>query len=135
MHKLEKAVVLRDYSEVDQNGCMVINEEKNSNLYKILLEKMSSNVYSSKKNPIISTIEKGIDSFKTLSIDRQVNMLLDVVNNLYGKKQTVDLEKIGGSKYSGMCLCNREISKYSEAKLVFSSTTGIYAKIVDLLKI
>ena len=107
----------------------------NFNLYKILLEKMSSNVYSSKKNSIVNTIEKGSGDFKNLSIDRQVNMLLDVINNLYGKKQTVDLENIGGSKYSGMCLCNREISKYSEAKLVFSSTTGIYYTLVNLLKI
>ena len=135
IHKLEKAVVLNDYSEVDQSGNTIINEEMNFNLYKILLEKMSSNVYSSKKNSIVNTIEKGSGDFKNLSIDRQVNMLLDVINNLYGKKQTVDLENIGGSKYSGMCLCNREISKYSEAKLVFSSTTGIYYTLVNLLKI
>ena len=134
-HKLEKAFELKDYSEIGKNGNTVITEERNINLYLIILDKLSCNAYSSKKNPVVYILEKGKETFKSISVEKQANMLLEIINNLYGNKQTVDLEEIGGSKHSGLCTCSREVSKYSEAKLLHKSATGLYSKEINLLEI
>lgn len=134
-HKLEKAFELKDCSEIDKIGNKVITKERNTDLYDIILDKLSYDAYSSKKNSIVGILKKGKETFKSISVEEQVNMLLEIINNLYGKKQTVDLEKIGGSKHSGLCTCSREVSKYSEAKLLHKSATGLYSKEINLLEI
>ena len=134
-HKLEKAFELKDYSEIDKIGNKVITKERNTDLYDIILDKLSYDAYSSKKNSIVGILKKGKETFNSISVEEQVNMLLEIINNLYGKKQTVDLEKIGGSKHSGLCTCSREVSKYSEVKLLHKSATGLYSKEINLLEI
>lgn len=84
---------------------------------------------------MLEILENGEGKFANVEKEDQAKILLDVISNLYGKKQTIDLEKIGGSKHAGICLFNRNISKCSEAIICFKSVTGISKREVNLLKI
>lgn len=133
--KLEKAKETNDYSEIDKLGNRVITQQKNAELIDIILDKMEKEIFQNRKCSTYETINEGRDKFKTLDINKQVTILIDVINNIYGSKQSVDLTLIGGKSNVGMCRAGRKISNCNEAKLHFFSCTGIYVKEIDLLKI
>lgn len=133
--KLEKAKETNDYSEIDKLGNSVITQHKNAELIDIILDKMEKEIFQNRKCSTYETINEGRDKFKTLDINKQVTILIDVINNIYGSKQSVDLTLIGGKSNVGMCRAGRKMSNCNEAKLHFFSCTGIYVKEVDLLKI
>ena len=133
--KLEKAKETNDYSEIDKLGNRVITQQKNAELIDIILDKMEKEIFQNRKCSTYETINEGRDKFKTLDINKQVTILIDVINNIYGSKQSVDLTLIGGKSNVGMCRAGRKISNCNEAKLHFFSCTGIYVKEIDLIKI
>lgn len=133
--KLEKAKETNDYSEIDKLGNRVITQQKNAELIDIILDKMEKEIFQNRKCSTYETINEGRDKFKTLDINKHVTILIDVINNIYGSKQSVDLTLIGGKSNVGMCRAGRKISNCNEAKLHFFSCTGIYVKEIDLLKI
>ena len=133
--KLEKAKETNDYSEIDKLGNRVITQQKNAELIDIILDKMEKEIFQNRKCSTYETINEGRDKFKTLDINKQVTILIDVINNIYGSKQSVDLTLIGGKSNVGMCRAGRKMSNCNEAKLRFFSCTGIYVKEIDLLKI
>lgn len=133
--KLEKAKETNDYSEIDKLGNRVITQQKNAELIDIILDKMEKEIFQSRKCSTYETINEGRDKFKTLDINKQVTILIDVINNIYGSKQSVDLTLIGGKSNVGMCRAGRKMSNCNEAKLHFFSCTGMYVKEIDLLKI
>lgn len=135
IHKLEKAVNTNDFGEIDKENKDIITKENNIELLHQIIEKFKTNAYSSKKNTLLEILENGEGKFANVEKEDQAKILLDVISNLYGKKQTIDLEKIGGSKHAGICLFNRNISKCSEAIICFKSVTGISKREVNLLKI
>jgi len=143
LHKLEKAKELNDYKEVksveNKKGEKllreVITKEKNNEFFDVIVEKLRTDAYSSRRNSVLNKLENGKEKFIDLDVEAQVNILLDVINNIYGIKQTVNLERIGASKYSGMCFCNRNIAENKEVQLIFNSITGLYERKIDLLTI
>ena len=133
--KLEKAKQVNDYSEIDRYGNRIITQQKNTELLESIVDKMGNNTFNNKKCSTYHTIKEGMDKFKTLDVSKQGRILIDVINNVYGSKQSVDLTDIDGKSNMGMCRADRKISNFNEAKLKFLSCTGIHIKEIDLLKI
>lgn len=135
MHKIEKAKENNDYTEIDKYGNRIITKQKNIFMINVIIEKMESNALNTKKNITTDTIKNGILRFETLELSKQASMILDIINNIYGAKQTVDLSSIGGSAESGKCKVSRKLDKFKEAKIITKSYTGLFERQIDLLKI
>ena len=135
LHKLEKANNKKDYTEVDETGNLVITSERNVDLLEYLIKKFKEKPFCNKINSINSELKNGIERFSKLDVSNQTTILLDVIDNIYGRKREVNLLHIGGKASVGKTSFNKKISQRKEAIIVTSSYTGIYTKEVDLLNI
>jgi CRISPR-associated endonuclease Csn1 len=114
----------------------VICENMNIKLYDELLYKYNSAIYKKRQNPISSILIQGKDKFVQLSIERQVYVLMQILNlSFICNSCKADLVDIGGSTSSGNMTIGKNISGYSMFELVNQSVTGIYEKGVDLLTV
>ena len=95
MHKIEKAKEKGDYTEVDKYGDKIITIKKNLYILDKLIEKMESNTFKNKKNILTKIIKNGRGKFEELEIPKQVTIILDIINNMYGIKPDIDLRAIG----------------------------------------
>jgi CRISPR-associated endonuclease Csn1 len=113
-----------------------ISTDDNLRLYDELVSKHKAGIYSKRPNPIGTTLENGRDKFIDLEIDKQVNILVQILNlSLICNSASADLKEIGGSSKTGVTLISKKVSGYSEFKLINYSVTGLYKKEVDLLTI
>ena len=135
MHKIEKAKEKGDYTEVDKYGDKIITIKKNLYILDKLIEKMESNTFKNKKNILTKIIKNGRGKFEELEIPKQVTIILDIINNMYGIKPDIDLRAIGGKAEGGKCRASRKIDKYAEVRLITKSCTGLFERQIDLLKI
>ena len=135
MHKIEKAKETDDYTEVDKYGDKIITIQKNLYIFDKLIEKMENKPFKNKKNTSIEIMQSGREKFKKIEIPKQVTIILDIINNMYGIKQEVDLRAIGGPAKGGKCRASREIDKITEVRLITKSCTGLFERQIDLLKI
>ncbi len=135
LHKLEKANNKKDYTEVDETGNLVITSERNVDLLEYLIKKFKEKPFCNKINSINSELKNGIERFSKLDVSNQTTILLDVIDNIYGRKREVNLLHIGGKASVGKTSFNKKISQRKEAIIVMSSYTGIYTREVDLLNI
>ena len=135
LHKLEKANNKKDYTEVDETGNLVITSERNVDLLSYLIKKFKAKPFCNKINSINSELINGIERFSKLDVSDQTTILLDVIDNIYGRKREVNLLHIGGKAAVGKTFFNKKISQRKEAIIVMSSYTGIYTREVDLLNI
>lgn len=135
LHKLEKASNKKDYDEVDEKGSLVLTSERNVDLLNYLIKKFEEKPFCNKINSINSELKNGIERFSKLDVSNQTTILLDVIDNIYGRKREVNLLHIGGKASVGKTSFNKKISQRKEAIIVMSSYTGIYTREVDLLNI
>lgn len=135
MHKIEKAKEKGDYTEVDKYGDKIITIQKNLYIFDKLIEKMENKPFKNKKNTSIEIMQSGREKFKKIEIPKQVTIILDIINNMYGIKQELDLRAIGGPAKGGKCRASREIDKITEVRLITKSCTGLFERQIDLLKI
>ena len=80
-------------------------------------------------------MKNGREKFEKIEIPKQVTIILDIINNMYGIKQDVDLCAIGGTAKGGNCRASRKIDKFTEVRLITKSCTGLFERQIDLLKI
>ena len=135
MHKIEKAKETGDYTEVDKYGDKIITIQKNLYIFDKLIEKMENKPFKNKKNTSTEIMKSGREKFEKIEIPKQVTIILDIINNMYGIKQEVDLRAIGGAATGGKCRASREIDKITEVRLITKSCTGLFERQIDLLKI
>ena len=135
MHKIEKAKEKGDYTEVDKYGDKIITIQKNLYIFDKLIEKMENKPFKNKKNTSIEIMQSGREKFRKIEIPKQVTIILDIINNMYGIKQELDLRAIGGPAKGGKCRASREIDKITEVRLITKSCTGLFERQIDLLKI
>lgn len=134
--KLEKAIELNWYREVDKNGNLLITEEQNMELYDILRYKTmdDTSIYSKRKNPLGKDLDEKKSMFIELEVSRQCKVLMKILLNI-SKTEKADLRDIGGTENSGVCLINKNIVGCSEFKLYLQSVTGLFCKERNLLKL
>ncbi len=109
-----------------------ITAEENMELFKILADKMQSDLYMKMPNRI--EIDSAMqEKFEKLTLEEQVKCLESLV--LYFKTNragTCDMESIGNSKYSANEALSMNISNwakhYSDVRIIDRSASGLYEK-------
>ena len=125
----------RSFNEIDKGGERVITNEKNVELYELLLEKFTSGIFSNRKCSIEDIINKGGELFSKLTIEQQCKVLLQIIIWSNTAQQSVDLSSIGGSLHSGMLRVAKKISNLAEVILIEQSAAGLYERRIDLLTV
>lgn len=131
--KIEKARGKGFYGEMDKNGKEIISKQRNQMLYMELCRKISEGKYRDKKTTIGSILQNGYSKFEDLELESQVEVLLQIILWCGIPYVGVDLSKIGGSNISGKCRMSKKITDCQEVKLIYTSTTGLITRTVDLL--
>ena len=133
--KIDKAKTSGNYGEKDSNDCIIITQEKNMELYKSLLDIIQSNVYCNRKSSIVHILDTGKDVFSNLDVEKQCEVLLQIIRWMGNVFAGIDLSLIGGSSKTGTCRMGKKVTNAKELELIFNSTTGLFEKTLDLLEL
>ena len=113
----------------------LISIEKNCRLYSIIMDKYNSTIYSRRPNPIGKKLIEWQPKFKTLSLDKQIYVLRQLVQLSSNSNQGADLQYIGGKQKTGTTKFSKYIEMHKEFLLISMSPTGIYKSETNLLTI
>jgi CRISPR-associated endonuclease Csn1 len=81
-------------------------------------------------------LERGKNKFMALDVSGQLDLLIQILNlSLICDSANADFTAIGEGSGKGILTINKNISGYSEFKLIHYSVTGLYKKEVDLLTV
>ena len=83
---------------------------------------------------IENILNEGKPKFIKLDVEKQCKLLNSILNNITNTMKA-DLREIGGSENSGICLCSKNVTNYTEFKLIQQSITGLYSCEKDLMTI
>lgn len=111
-----------------------ITEEKNIELYNVLMEKHLYTIYKLRQNPVGDKLYNKIELFKKLKKEDQLTVLYQILQLSIIGLTSADLTLIGESKKSGTMKISNNITNYHEFKLINQSVTGIYENEVSLLE-
>lgn len=131
LRKIIKAIEKDNYNEMDKT----ITKEKNLEFFRTLILKLKSNPYKHNKWNICRILEGKEEIFKNLNIEKQCFVIREIIYWINSTKQNVDLKDIKGSGNAGKLRLNKKISECQEAFLIHQSTTGMYERKINLLKI
>lgn len=139
----EKGIKIADDKENDkdteENGKksekFTVTREKNISIYNILLKKHVDGIYSKRSNSIGDKLTDGYETFKTLDLNSQVKVILEILKISSIGKPMANLLLVGGKEYSGALLFNKNISNFTTFQLINQSVTGVYEKRIDLLTV
>lgn len=127
-------VSTEEYDE-DRLELLGISRYRNERLYGTLNEKYTNTIYRNRPNSVGESMTKWKNTFQNLSIKDQTDVLLQLIQ--LGQKQNggVNLEKLGGSKKTGVSLVSKKITDKKSFELINMSVTGLYENKVDLLRV
>ena len=110
-----------------------ITEEKNIELYNILVEKMNSGIFKKKKPNKFSELnsEEIRNNFIKISVEEQAKVLLEVLNLLTNKKSTFDLKVIKMTAARGIASFN--LTNQNQFSIIEQSVTGFYEKEITII--
>ena len=111
-----------------------VSAEKNTELYKLFLDKLQAPVYYRLFSLVYERCEKGFHDFVRMSVYNQCLLLLEMLKTFKCDRQTSNLTAIGGAASSGIVIISKKISGAQSACLFHQSVTGLYEYKVDLLK-
>ena len=126
----------RENKKATVSGFDEITLEENLELYDLFIDKHENTLYRHRPNPQIELLKEGRNAFATLSLEDQCYVIGQVLRLFWcGSPTEGDLSLIGGRPHSGKITISKNISKYSEFKLIHQSPTGVFTQEVDLLRI
>lgn len=133
LRKIIKAIERADYTEIDQNGNLIITKENNLMFFKMLLAKLDSKPYKYNKWNIYKALEGKEDMFNSLTIERQCFVLNQIIYWIHSTTQNANLKDLNGSEHAGTLVLNKKISECNEFILIHQSVTGMYERKMNLL--
>lgn len=80
-------------------------------------------------------MDTGKDVFSKLDVEKQCEVLLQIIRWMGNVCVGIDLSLIGGSPKTGTCRTGKKVTDAKELELIFNSTTGLYEKTLDLLEL
>lgn len=110
-----------------------INKKENEELYDALLEKCNANIFQrlSVFIKLYETLDAGKELFLELSIEEQVNVLLNIVKVFKtGRTTGCNLKVIGGKAKGSVLTINSKVSsiKHQTLNVIDQSATGLFEK-------
>ena len=113
----------------------MVTKEENLQLYDLLTEKHLHGIFSRRPNPVGETIRNGREKFESLPVEKQVEVLKQIISLSAVGIPGADLTMIGGAAKSGTMKISKEITKLKECKLISTSVTGLYSSEINLLTV
>jgi CRISPR-associated endonuclease Csn1 len=120
-----------------------ISQDKNEQLYRILLSKVKDTNYSIAFSTWSNVLDDGYNVFEKLTTEEQVKFLIEFVSLLKtGRLNACDFSIINGSKNTGVYQMSSKLSnlkkKVSDVRIINISASGIYetcsCNLLELLK-
>ena len=112
-----------------------MTEEKLLQLYDTFLDKLSNTVYSIRLSAQIKTLTDHKEQFISLSKEKQCIVLYEILHMFQCQSNTADLKLIGGPASAGSIKMNNNITVCKQISIIYQSSTGIFEKEVDLMKL
>ncbi len=112
-----------------------ISKEKNLELYDLLTEKLSLNIY--KLPAILKSMENGREKFTALDLKEQATVITETLKILHCNPVLGDIKLIDGAKNAGALTLNMELVKkdIKSVQLIDQSVTGLFEKKTELLNL
>ncbi len=111
-----------------------ISAEKNITLYKLLSDKMRNTIYKVLFFDLGENLAKAAVIFENLSIEKQCQILRDLIKILHCNAEFGDLKALGISSNGKIRKgCNISENRFKSVKLINQSVTGLYENEIDLL--
>ena len=113
-----------------------ISLEENASLYDFFADKLTNTTYRTLMPTASDVLQKGRDTFLSLSIEQQVLALLNVMALFgCGDSQGKDLTLIGGVKSSGIQKMTMKLNRkrFKDIRLIDQSPTGLVERRTDNL--
>ena len=135
--KLEKYIE-RNAARVDKRSVLPISEydeitkEDNLKLYDMFCEKLTNTIYRFRPANPVNKLNDKRDKFEGLVIEKQCEVLNELLHLTQCKPLTANLLELGESKDSGKMQKSTIVSNAKSAVLVHPSITGLYEQVVDL---
>lgn len=126
--KIEKACERKSFDEVDQERNPVLSKKKNLECYDHLIEKLTTGVFVKMACNIVNVLIAGRNKFKTLELEKQCQLLLDLFIWMNGNKQAVNLSPIDGKPTAGVMTISANVSAADEAIIIKESATGLSSR-------
>ena len=134
IRKAEKAYCNCYYEEKDCFGNYILSSEMNMKVFNVIVEKYTNGIHSKQIGTMNNIIREGVDKFINLSLEEQIYILMQIINNLKLFVKA-DMKLLGGSSQSGVLLMSKKISNAKEVILIHQSVTGLYQAEVNLLTV
>ena len=112
-----------------------LTKEYNIRIYDILLVKHEYTVYAKRPANCVRALKEGRDKFVVCTIEEECIILGEILHLFQCKPMQADLTMINGSHTAGRVQCNKIISNYKSAKLIYQSVTGLFQQEINLLNI
>ena len=135
MKYIKKLQAVEKLSEEQLEKETGISKERNLKLYETLSKKHCSAIYSKRPNSVGERLQDWKQEFETLSVSKQIYVLLQILQLSQTSNQGANLTSIGGSKTTGISQLNKKISDKTEFILINQSPAGLYESQVDLLTV
>ena len=133
--KLEKAQTMNQFSEIDSEGNLVITKEKNRQIFESIIKKIDTPLFSSRKGTLKKSLDKGKKEFDNLSINEQVNVIVQILLAFAANTNPVDLSGLKQGKRAAVMTIGKRINSLKECELINQSITGLFEKRINLLNV
>lgn len=137
LKKLEKYIE-RNKLRKDKKILLQITEKEgisaaeNIKIYNLIIDKLENTIYKNRPASSAKWFVEKEKVFAMLSLEEQCITLNEIMTLMRCKPDFSNLALIGGSKYAGKTLKNRDIHDTKECYIITQSVTGLFEKKIDL---
>ena len=116
----------------------IVSVEKNTELYKLYIEKLSSWPYSTRpgNGTLVKKLSSHVTDFVNLDIFEQTTVLLQI-QGIFGRMKQTDLKNLGESSSSGITNLSLNLSNwkksYTDVRIIDQSASGLFETVSDNL--
>ena len=110
----------------------MLSEEKNLELYDVLMEKHLNAVFSKRPNPVGEKLRKRREAFVSLDISKQCFVLYQILQLTKIGITVANLTDIGESQNTGKMLVSKNIKEADHVKIICQSVTGLYEREISI---
>ncbi len=112
----------------DEKGNDFFSSKLNCEIYDYLYNKICDGIFKKKKRADIirDTMSAGRDTFLQLNVEKQLNVIIEILKWTGIGNAEISLEDIGGKSRMGGFVISKKISDLESCELINSSYTGLF---------
>ena len=127
----DRKVILSPASK-EGNKEIALREEDNIELYNAIISQLEKPIYKGLAlENIVLILKNGYESFVSLNILEQADVLFNLIKRVSAGSNTADLKIVGGSTNTGKIMINKDITN-ANLTLIIRSATGLFEKRIKL---